>query len=386
MRGRGTVQGAAVRGWGGLIHTTKNQDSGVWIRHRHRRLNRCEAAQLVKLGSEKAGFMNQRTEPITIDTAAISLPHPPLRTGTGTAHGKSILIGEHSVVYGAPAIAFPLHDLEVRVTLTVSDRPVIKSAVYNGPVATAPNRLRPPLTALREAAKWFELDASKISLEIDSPIPVERGLGSSAAVSTAIVRAAAALSGKELTELERFNLVQHAERVAHGTSSGLDAHAVAALTPLLFRAGVPKPLRTKTEVTVVIADTGTPGKTSMAVGGVRAMRENDTQLIDSLIAQLAELTAAAETALGAGELEELGHVLSQAHRVLHELGVTSGELNRLVYAAEKAGALGAKMTGGGLGGCVIALAHDQADATRIAAALAAAGATHTWVSTLAATE
>lgn len=328
-----------------------------------------------------------QTEPVTIDTAALHLPGAAGQlSGVGTAHGKSILIGEHSVVYGAPAIAFPLHDLEVEVTLSYSDNPMITSEVYTGPVASAPNRLRPPLTALREAAKWFELDASRLSMAIKSPIPVERGLGSSAAVSTAIVRAAAALAGKHLTELERFNLVQHAERIAHGTSSGLDAHAVAALTPLLFRAGVPKPLRSKTEVTVVIADTGTPGKTSMAVGGVRAMRENDTQLIDSLVGQLAELTTIAEQALITGNLSALGSALSGAHRVLNELGVTSGDLNRLVVAAETAGALGAKMTGGGLGGCAIALVKDQADAARIAAALETAGAIRTWISTLAATE
>lgn len=332
--------------------------------------------------------MTHTTEPVTIDTAALHLPQvqtEAARTGVGRAHGKSILIGEHSVVYGAPAIAFPLPDLEVVVTLTECDKPQIESAVYSGPAAQAPNRLRPPLTALREAAKWFELDVNTLSMKIESPIPVERGLGSSAAVSTAIVRAAAQLADKDLTELERFNLVQHAERVAHGTSSGLDAHAVAAQTPLLFRAGVPKRLQSKTEVTVVLADTGTPGKTSMAVGGVRAMRENDTQLIDSLVAQLAELTGDAETALFKGNLDELGTALSSAHRVLHELGVTSAELNRLVYAAETAGALGAKMTGGGLGGCVLALAHDQQDAQRIAAALETAGAARTWVSTLAAT-
>ncbi|WP_166986117.1 mevalonate kinase [Canibacter zhoujuaniae] len=307
-------------------------------------------------------------------------------TAAGTAHGKSILIGEHSVVYGAPAIAFPLHALKVTATLTTldngADQAQISSAVYSGSAQSAPARLRPPLTALREAARHFGFDPQTVHLTIDSPIPVERGLGSSAAVSTAIVRAAAGLAGYDLQESERYHLVQHAERVAHGTSSGLDAHAVASSVPLLFRDGICRPLRSAKALTVVIADTGNPGKTSIAVGGVRALRENNSQLIDDLVYQLTDLTVAAETALANGEDTALGKILSAAHEVLNEMGVSSPDLNNLVRAAAVAGALGAKMTGGGLGGCIIALAPSAADAPAIAAQLTAAGAANTWVSTL----
>ncbi|MBT1035759.1 mevalonate kinase [Canibacter sp. lx-45] len=302
--------------------------------------------------------------------------------GVGLAHGKSILIGEHSVVYGAPAIAFPLPDLQVRATVQHSAAPVLLSEVYSGPLSNAPARMSPPLTAMRESAKRFDLDPAAISLTIDSPIPVERGLGSSAAVATAVVRATASLAGVELTELDRFNLVQYAEHIAHGTSSGLDAHAVVATGPLLFRGGVPKLLRNKKEVTLVIADTGTPGKTSIAVGGVRALRENRPQLITVLIERLAALTESAEAALGAGDHELLGGIMTEAHATLNELGVSSHELNKLVRDAIAAGALGAKMTGGGLGGCTISLARDPADARRIELALRSAGAVCTWVSTL----
>ncbi|MDO4241171.1 MAG: mevalonate kinase [Microbacteriaceae bacterium] len=305
--------------------------------------------------------------------------------GVGFAHGKSILIGEHSVVYGAPAIAFPLHDLRVTATVQAEEQPQLVSAVYTGPISRAPSRLSPPLTALTEAAKSFGIDAERLGLTVQSPIPVERGLGSSAAVASAIVRAVADFARARLSALELFQLVQHAERVAHGTSSGLDAHAVTAAAPLLFRAGVPKPLRSRVNVTVVIADTGNPGKTSIAVGGVRARRDNNPRLIDGLIGELADLTGSAERALAGGDLESLGGVLSDAHRVLHELGVTSPDLNRLVEVAKRAGALGSKMTGGGLGGCVIALARDAADGLRIADELQLAGAKNTWVSTLART-
>lgn len=156
-------------------------------------------------------------------------------SGTGEAHGKSILIGEHAVVYGAPAIAFPLHDLKVKATVTGSAASHIDSEVFSGAITIAPERLRPPLAAMHEAAGRFGLDPDRLHLRVNSPIPVERGLGSSAAVSTAIVRAVADAAGQKLTDSERFALVQHAEQVAHGTSSGLDAHAVAADTALRFR-------------------------------------------------------------------------------------------------------------------------------------------------------
>ncbi len=302
--------------------------------------------------------------------------------GVGTAHGKSILIGEHAVVYGAPAIAFPLHNLAAKACVSESITGNLQSAVYSGELRAAPEQLRPILAALRAAAKRFRVDYNRLSLKIESPIPVERGLGSSAAVATAIVRAVADYAHVQLSDLERFNLVQHAERIAHGTSSGLDAHAVAAQAPLLFSGGSPIPLRTNTDVTLVIADTGTPGKTSIAVGGVRALRENNPRRIDALIEGLAELTETAEQALTAGSLHELGLILSRAHKLLNELGVSSHELNKLCAVALNAGALGAKMTGGGLGGCVIALARGRADAAHIAALLEQSGATETWVSTL----
>lgn len=303
-------------------------------------------------------------------------------SGTGEAHGKSILIGEHAVVYGAPAIAFPLHDLKVKATVTGSAASHIDSEVFSGAITIAPERLRPPLAAMHEAAGRFGLDPDRLHLRVNSPIPVERGLGSSAAVSTAIVRAVADAAGQKLTDSERFALVQHAEQVAHGTSSGLDAHAVAADTALRFRSGTPTPLRSKVPVTLVIADTGNPGKTSIAVGGVRQLRENHPRFVNGLIDKLASLTDGAERALLLGTLPDLGQILTEAHFTLDELGVSSPDLNALSKAAREAGALGAKMTGGGLGGCIIALSPNAEAATEIAERVSAAGAARTWVSTL----
>src|SRR5690625_660084 len=305
-----------------------------------------------------------------------------VETGLGSAHGKTILLGEHSVVYGAPAIVLPLLDLQATASIRRARRGYITSDLYTGPLGAAPAHMQPVLTSLRASAEQLDVRADRVELTLRSTIPFERGLGSSAATSAAVVRAVANLAGVRLSATQTHALVQQAEQVAHGTSSGLDAHAVQSMTPLRFQQGKPTTVKVADKFTFVIADTGTSGSTAAAVDGVSMLRDIQSQVVDRVVEDLANLTDDVVYSLGIGDPIRVGQSMHEAHSLLAYLGVSSPALDAVVAAALEAGAYGAKLTGSGLGGCVLAVVPDQVQAGDAAAALTAVGATRTWTTSL----
>lgn len=305
------------------------------------------------------------------------------RTGTGSATGKVILFGEHAVVYGQPAIAVPVAALTVQADVTAAaDVSTLDSALYTGPIADVPARLRPTAVALDAALAALGTPDAPVFLRIRSDVPAERGVGSSAAVAAAVVGAVADLLGIRLDAERHHELVQVAERAAHGTPSGLDARAVRAPGPIWFRNGAVEPLAVASPLVFVIADTGVPGQTGDAVAAVRAQRVADPDATDRRIATLGGLADAARADLAGGDAASLGRHMTQAHAELGALGVGHPALDALADAALAAGALGAKLTGGGRGGCLIALASDADHAELLARALRDAGAADVWTTTV----
>ncbi len=328
-------------------------------------------------------------------TASPSPPGTPRSAtpvGVGTAHAKTILIGEHAVVYGAPAIALPVHGLATRAELQPGPAWSLDCDLYRGSIDDAPPAVAPVLTAWRQAVRQVTAarpagpqptvrSAVTGRLSVSSQIPMQRGLGSSAAVAAAVVDAVAAASGVPLGLPERTELVQQAEMIAHGRASGIDTAAVLSDVPILFEQGAIAPVALGGRFVFVVADTGVTGSTATAVAGVRSLREAHPTLVNRLVGRLSEL---AETILGClrqGDVSTLGTAMDEAHGALNELGVGSDELNQLVDAARRAGALGAKLTGGGLGGCIVALSRAE-DVDRLRYELQRAGSHGTWTTTL----
>lgn len=301
--------------------------------------------------------------------------------GHGGAHAKVILIGEHSVVHGAPAIAFPMKQIGLYATArpTAPGAPLrLTVDVYDGPTDRVPDRIRPLVTTIEATLDALGLPHSGLVVTCDGDIPLERGLGSSAAGAMAIVNAITDLVGADLSEETRFDLVQAGEKVAHGQPSGLDAHTVVRSRPIWFEKGAVELIDFRLGAPLVVADTGVAGDTSSAVGSISAALESDPENTQALIAALRDHTAGAREDLATDNRASLGAHLSAAHRILRELNVSSTELDHLVAAALQAGALGAKLTGGGRGGCMIALARDAEHCARLAAELRLAGAVNTW--------
>ena len=341
--------------------------------------------------------MTPRSRPDSVSASAADAPEaaagPALsRTGHGAAHAKSILLGEHAVVYGAPAIAIPIHELETLATVTLASGPgMLDSDLFTGPLETAPERLRPVLTALLAASariRGLEPDDRatpidprlfpSLHLRIRSTIPHERGLGSSAAVAAAIARAVHDAAEQQLDADALFALVQTSERAAHGNPSGIDARTVTSPVPIRFDRGDAQPITLGAPLLLTVADSGSSGSTTQAVGGVGRRREQAPQETDALLNRLAQIAEGAIADLESGAIEAVGARMAEAHDILHRVGVSSDQLDAIVDAAHRAGSPGAKLTGGGLGGCVIAVARDTAHADALGDAMRRAGAQHTW--------
>ena len=287
--------------------------------------------------------------------------------GVGQAHSKIILIGEHAVVYGYPAISLPL--LEVEVTCRVVP-------------ATTPWRLFEEDTlsmAVYASLEYLNIKDAYIRCQIDSAIPEKRGMGSSAAISIAAIRAVFDYYQAELPHDVLEILVNRAEMIAHMNPSGLDAKTCLSDQPIRFIKNVGfEELAMDLSAYLVIADTGVYGHTREAI---QVVESKGKEALPFLYA-LGELTQQAEEAIKARDAMMLGEILTKAHGNLKEIGVSSLEADALVETALQHGALGAKMSGGGLGGCIIALVADYHQAQDLAERLEEKGAVQTWIESL----
>ena len=301
---------------------------------------------------------------------------------TGWSQSKIILFGEHGVVYGKPAIAMPF-PLNVNVTLTRAPlEHWIESTFYNGPLAKVPTILRGYEACLYAILEELSESETFFHIKIQSDIPVGKGLGASAAIAIALVRGVYNFFDLELEEERLLRWVHLAECHAHGTPSGIDMTAEISQGPIWFNTREHVvPIDMDNPLFLVVADTGILGRTKEAVGHVRSRYEAGDRVTIEAVESIGQLVDRARSVLGHKNLELLGHLMDENQRLLSRLGVSSKELDDLIRIAKRAGALGAKLTGGGMGGCIIALAKNRTSQERIVEAFREQGADQVWVYT-----
>jgi mevalonate kinase len=308
---------------------------------------------------------------------------------SASAPGKIILFGEHAVVYGRPAIAVPVTQVRARAVASAlpAARPgqveIIASDVG---ISKALDSLPPdhPLAlAVTATAQQMAIQAlPALRLQITSTIPIAAGLGSGAAVTVAIARALSAFLGHQLPDDQVSAVAYRVDQRYHGTPSGIDNTVISYAQPIFFVRGQPfERINTTQSFTIVIGNTGITSPTGAVVGDVRRRWQADPARYESLFDQIGAVARQARQIIEHGPVEALGPLMVENHRLLQELDVSCPELDRLVNAASAAGALGAKLCGGGRGGNMIALVQ-PADAEQVAGALREAGSSNTIITTV----
>lgn len=308
---------------------------------------------------------------------------------TASAPAKIILFGEHAVVYGRPAIAVPVPALQARAIVRADVRAQPGSMRLIAP-AIGLDAMMNDLSPAHPLRRAVELTAETLhaafipscQITIRSTIPVAAGMGSGAAVSVALIRALAAYLGHPLSAEQVSALAFEVEKIHHGNPSGVDNTVIALERAVYFvRDKAPQLLSIHVPFQLIIADSGIASPTAQVVSDVRSTWQKNQAEYEVLFDEIAAIVTNAlilfeqtsRTKTQENYFIKLGEWMNKNHELLKKLGVSCPELDRLVKVALQAGAYGAKLSGGGRGGNMIAMVDDD-NKTTVQRALEKAGA------------
>lgn len=303
-----------------------------------------------------------------------------------SAPGKIILFGEHAVVYYRPAIAVPVAEVRARAKIEPSvtaDFRIVAPDLDKDYLLVQAAVDDPLATVVHLTMSHFRQPSTSAVLSVSSTIPLGRGLGSGAAVSAAIVRAIAASLGQPVLPADVSALIYEVEKIYHGTPSGIDNTVIAFEQPVFFIKGRPiQRMQVGQPFGLVVGDTGVAAPTHQVVGDLRRRWQADRERYEGYFDEIGAIARQGRVAIEQElvDINVIGKLMDQNQELLEEIGVSSPELEQLIAAARRAGALGAKLSGAGWGGNMIALVPPQSAAVaRVAQALAEAGASATIV-------
>ena len=284
----------------------------------------------------------------------------------GVGYGKVILLGEHAVVYGRHAIACPL-PLTMRAHVEDCDSGVnllIPSWGVEYQLAKAPEQRRSFEKAAGAILDELGLADRGIRIEVFPDVPRGMGLGSSAALAVAIVRALDRHFQLGLADDEINRLAFQSEVIAHGQPSGIDNTMATYAKPLVFRKGTPplvELLNIPQPLSLVVGMTKTQGLTAKSVGRVRDAWKKQPRLYEKIFDDIDALVLQSVSALQDNDVKSVGEMMNVCQGLLNALQVSTPELERVIEIAREAGAVGAKLTGGGGGGSMVALCNGNAN-------------------------
>ncbi|MCL2134165.1 MAG: mevalonate kinase [Candidatus Bathyarchaeota archaeon] len=282
--------------------------------------------------------------------------------GKGSGFGKVILFGEHFVVHGVPGIVSAIDSSTDAIVSKAKEGLFVKDDRKTAKGYSEEKRLQ-QIESIERMLKAMGLDVkTPLDIWIGGSLPGFSGLGASAASSVAIARAISEEFGLNLSD-DRINQIAYEAEIAYaGNPSGIDNTAATYGGLMWFKKNhvvggqdFIERLKVQVPVEIVIGSTGKVANTKAMVEGVAERRKVDSAKYDSLFVQAEELAVAGRRALEVGDFGEVGVLMNENHGILQKIGVSSVELDYLVDVARKQGAIGAKLTGGGGGGCMVAL-------------------------------
>lgn len=269
----------------------------------------------------------------------------------GIGNGKIILFGEHFVVHGCPAIALGIANKAI-IEIKKSDDVITFRTDVIGCI--------PELTkkAVDYTLKGMKI-TDKFHVYLKGDLPTVGGLGSSAAFCVGLVRALDKEYALKLSDEQINNYAYEGEKAFHGEPSGVDNTVATYGGAIKFIRGKGfEKLKIGKTMCFVVASTGKSSPTSQMVAGVRAFKEKHPEKFKLIFNKIEQIISQGEKAIADGDLDKIGHLMNENHKLLYEVGVSILENEKIIEIFKTARALGAKLTGGGGGGCCIALAKD----------------------------
>ncbi len=283
-----------------------------------------------------------------------------------SAPAKTILFGEHAVVYGHPSIAIPISSLCAKVIIQPSITTNASIAILKNKAGDEEYKISalPENSLTRGAISEFEKAVGQplppFIVTISSHIPIAAGLGSSASVAVAIMRALAGFIGMNLSDAEISAIAFQSEKIQHGSPSGIDNSVVSFEKPVFFKKGFPLEfLALGKALHFILADSGERALTKDVVAAVRESRLAKPAKINMLLSKIGDLSTQAKSLIASGNAFALGKLMTENHAHLKDLGVSTITLDKLTESALQSGAFGAKLCGGGRGGFMVAICKAQ---------------------------
>jgi hydroxymethylglutaryl-CoA reductase len=313
------------------------------------------ALQALATTGIQAGHMrlHARSRAATTGCAAA----PVIDAGMSRAAGKVILLGEHAAVYGKHALALPIPDA-VAARVRRSDTASTVSVPARGLVQRLDDTEAPLSAMVIRILRALDTKDTGFEVELHTQLPAGMGLGASAAFAVAMIRAFASCLAREISDDAVNRIAFECEKLAHGTPSGVDNTLATYATPMLFRRNTTVHFENITlvePVPLVIACSSRPGPTTAQVTGVRERRQRFTARYDALFDEIDAMSVAGAAALERADYAELGGLMNLCQGLLNAIGVSTAELEDMIAIARGAGATGAKLTGAGGGGSIVAL-------------------------------
>jgi mevalonate kinase len=314
-----------------------------------------------------------------------------LSHGKASAPAKIILFGEHFVIYGSAAVLAAINkrvSVNAHTTIDGEDKIVIRSSIgvagkysddvqFNALEGGVKSKaiLDPLYSAIKQVLLIRNEKKTGIEVCISSNVPPGIGLGSSAASCVATVAAVDSLFQNNPSRQKVCELAIQSERLIHRRTSGADCYVstFGGLMQYYSKSKSFKNIQTKGLLSLVVASTGVKHYTSDLVTSVKRFKDTNKILFESLTKQASDICLQAVTAIESGKLDKIGDLMNENQILLQQIGISHHKVHDIIDICSKAGAIGAKITGAGGGGAVIALAENKQESTKIASRVKAAG-------------